>query len=683
MGLFDLAKSQLFGNKEAPGLEQSEEDRRLAAKIRADVEQCRSAANRIAHEGIWMTNVAYCLGYDGVAFNSTTRQFQPINRATSYLKKNRIHVNKILPTLQNRLARLCKNPPKYDVLPESNTQEDKDAARLAIQTLNALWSKMSLNEKRLLLYMWVQQAGHAYIKIAWDPMLGNMMPSLDEEGPQPESVGADDHSDPEKDKPSQAGTMDWEGDIRADICSPFEVFPNPLAKNFEEVLRSWLIHAKVRKLDYFKDNFPEKGHLVKEESAWLLSIQYENRINSLNSRGPSQGGMQDQMKDAAIELIKYEAPTRQRPNGRMIVTANGILLEDKDLPCGEIPFAKFDDILIGGKYYSEAVTTHLRPLQDYYNEIVRKRSDWTRKMLAGKYAAARGSGLQQESMNDESGEVVYYDPIPGGGPPTPMAIPSIPQYAYNEEDKVIGMFNDISGISEVSRGQMPSASIPAIGMQLLTEQDDTRIGVMTEQHEHAWSRVGKLILKYVEDYYQMPRKLKIAGPNMSWSVKEMSGQDLKGNTDVVVVRGSTLPGSKTLRRQEILNTMQMGLLGDPKDPKVAEKVLGMIEFGDVQDLWLDYSLDMNQIRRGMDDLKQGMSVEVNIKDNNPLWIVELNRFRKTEEYQKADPQVQMLIEDQITQRSNAIIEANKPPPMPPPEEPAGGPPGAPPPPPQG
>ncbi len=211
-------------------------------------------------------------------------------------------------------------------------------------------------------------------------------------------------------------------------------------------------------------------------------------------------------------MIKYEARSKDYPQGRLIACANGILLEDKELPVGEIPFAKFDDIQIGGKYYSEALITHLRPIQDQYNETVRRRAEWTRKLLAGKYKAPRGSGIAQESLNDDSGEVLYYTPVPNApGNVEPVAVPMIPQWAFNEEDRLDKMFNDISGISEVSRGTMPSASIPAIGMQLLTEQDDTRIGITTEQHEHAWARVGSLALKYAEKFWVMPRKLKIAG----------------------------------------------------------------------------------------------------------------------------------------------------------------------------
>ncbi len=599
---------------------QTEEERQLAAFVRTQLEETRSKASRIAHEGIWMTNIAYLCGVDGVQFNTTTRNFEPVNRASAYLKKNRIHVNRILPIVQNRLSRLCKNPPRYEVRPENMDADSKDAARLALNVLNYKWNDCKINAKRIPLYMWMQECGHSYIKVSWDDTLGKEV------------------TDP------MSGETQYEGDIKIDIVPAFEVFPDPMAKTLDEC--AYLTQAKVRPLNYFKTHYPDRGHLVKEEQAWLLSAQYEQRVNSLNSRGPAQGGMTDLLNNSALELIRYERRSKKYPNGRMIVCASGILLENKELPIGEIPFAKFDDIIVGGKFYPEAVITHMRPIQDQYNEVIRRRSDWTNKLLAGKYTAAQGSGLQQESIDDSSGEVVYYTPVPNapdGGRPTPMAIPNIPQWAYNEERSFDEMMNKISGISDVSQGEIPSASIPAAGMALLVEQDQTRIGIMTEQHEMAWADVGRYMLKFIEIGYQMPRKLKMAGQAMEYAIRDFTGDDLMGHTDVQVVRGSTLPDSTVVKRQDIFNAYQSGLLGEPTDPKVREKVLDMMEFGDEAEAWHRQALTSGQIKRGMIKLKQGIKIPISEFDNHPEWIKAIDDYRLTEDFEKSPPEIQDVL----------------------------------------
>jgi hypothetical protein len=191
-----------------------------------------------------------------------------------------VHVNRILPTAQNRLARLVKNPPRYDVRPKSSDEEDKDAARLAEQVLEQLWSQLAINRKRIPMTMWLQQCGVAYLEVVWDPSLGKRHVKRKEyaEGEEPPE-GADLYE------------IVSEGDIRVDVCSFFEVFPDSLAKTWDEC--RYYIKAKIRPLEYFTDQYPERGHLVKEEDCWLNSLTYEQRINSMNTSTGSAGTPSD------------------------------------------------------------------------------------------------------------------------------------------------------------------------------------------------------------------------------------------------------------------------------------------------------------------------------------------------------------------------------------------------------
>jgi len=377
------------------------------------------------------------------------------------------------------------------VRPKSGDEDDKDGARLGEQVILQLWDQLQINRKRIPLTMWLQQCGVSYLKISWDETLGEkkIVPNL------------------------ETGEYEWisEGDIRVDVCSFFEIFPDPYAKNWEE--NQSLVQAKIRKLDYFKDHY-EKGYLVKEEDCWLNSLAYESRINSINTTTGTAGSPATQLKDSAIEISYYEKPTKQHPYGRHLITANGVKLKADILPIDELPFIKFDDIVVGGKFSSEAIITHLRPLQDQINRGKQMRAAWMNRMLTAKILAPRGSNIAAEAFNDQSGEIIYFDPLPNGGEPKALDMPAIPQYAYQEEDTLKLDMDDTAGINQATRGQMPSSSIPAIGMQLLVEQDDTRIGVETESHEYSYADLGRILLKFVDKYYVTDRLLKEAGENM-------------------------------------------------------------------------------------------------------------------------------------------------------------------------
>lgn len=617
MGLFD----KVFGNGSIEDTEQSIEDAKLCKFVKEEVERIRSSATRIAHEKTWLENAAYFYGFDNVQFNYQLKIFQPINSMTSASSRSRANVNKILPTLQNRLARLVQSYPKFDVRPNGNTQEAKDNARFKLDILTNKLDELNFQNKRILLITLTQIYGHAYIVTSWNDTGGQIM------------------LDP------ATGEYDFEGDMQLEVDSPLNIFPDELAKNFDEC-RSWT-RAKVRPLSYFSSQWGEKGDKVKEEEIWLLSAQYEQKINSMSSRGFGSGSMASATKNCAIELTRYEVPSRKYPRGRMIVTAGDVLLCNKPLPTGKVPLVKYDDI-VSPKYYSEAITTHLRPIQDMKSEIVRRRSEWVRKLVAGKYIEARGTELIREVLNDQSGERLQYTPVPNakdGGMPIQLDIPNIPSFAYQEEEAIDAQFNEVSGISDVSKGVIPSAGIPAIGMQLLQEQDQTRIGIMTEQHELATAQVGKHILDYIQVCYKKSRKLKMAGPDGAYNVTDIDSNSIQGENDVIVVKGSMAPQSKTLRRQEIMNSWQNGLMGPPQDPLVIQNVVKDLEFGNNSQPYKKAALDSKQAKRFLDIIKGGEMPEISDFDNHAFILQQLNEFRISEEGTEMATQNENLKED--------------------------------------
>ena len=645
MSLLDRARERLFASSEGKALplkqadEQTGEDKAIVTFVKNKLEQRRANSARTAQEGIVLTNCAYLCGFDSIYFDGTSRTFKPIPTPSQFIRKNRVHVNRILPTVQNRLARLLKNEPRWDVKPKSGDEEDKDAARLAEQVIVQLWDSLMINQKRIPLTMWLQQAGSSYLKVSWDPTLGRK------------------HVYP---KPNlESGEMDYqivaEGDMRVDVCSYFEIFPDEYAKDWTDC--NDLIQAKVRPIGYFPQQYPELGQLVKEEDCWLNSLTYEARINSLNTATGTAGTSASQLKNSAIEISYYEKPSNKHPYGRHIITANGVKLKDDILPIDEIPFIKFDDIVIGGKFNGEAIITHLRPLQDQINKGKSMRAAWMNRTLTAKMISARGHNIAHEAYTDQSGEWVKYDPVPNASEPHELTQPAIPQYAFEEERTLKDDINDTAGINEASRGQLPSSSIPAIGMQLLVEQDDTRIGVETESHEYAYANLGRILLKFVDKFYETDRLLKLVGENQEYAVKTFKGTAIRENFDVHVIRGSTLPGSKVLKRQEIINLHQQGYFGDPKDPMVLQNVLSMLEYGDEFQAFKRHSLRMAQIQRGIMMIEeQHQMPPVSEFDDHPLWMQEMNDYRIGEKYMKLSPDQQTIVLTLINEHANWIKE---------------------------
>lgn len=649
MGIFDNIAQSLFGEKagdenatplgpiESPS-DQSPEEMKLVSHVREKVDTCRQSSARITQEGVAFTNTAYLLGYDGVLYDTNLRQFKNIDPKRK-LTRNRFKTNKILPTVQNRLARLCQSPPKFDVRPNSNSSQDKDCARLGLQVIEDILDKQHFTEKQQEVLMLAMQGGVGYIQPIWDPTLGK--PMFD---------------------PETSEFAGYEGDIRLEVLGMLEVFPDPLAKSLDDA--QWWIKAKVRKIDYFRERYKERGNAVKEEDVWLLSSIYDLRANGMSSGVSPNSQTSAQMKNSAIELVYYEKRSKEYPKGRMVVCAAGVLLEDKELPIEEFDLVKFDDLLIGGRYHSEAIITHLRPIQDQYNILRTKMAEWIRKTLGGKYIAAKGCGLSQEALNNDNAEVVEANPVPGWTGPVVQAltIPQIPQYAYEDLKTLDQEFDLISGINEISRGTTSSSSMPFRLGALLQEQDQTRISTQTNRNEIGYAKLGSIILKYVGKYYVLPRMLKNAGDGLEYTVKEFKGADLSDNHDVICIAGSTVPTSKVLRRQDIMNTYSAGLLGNPQDPKLKSKVLKLMEFGDAAEIWKDQAVDEQQVKKAIAAIEDGQTLNPpgHEWDNHEMFIKMFNDYRKSDKFDElSDAQkTQMTIVSEW--HVQALISLNNP-----------------------
>ncbi len=85
-----------FGSRELLGAEDQEPEQiKLAGFVKEKVEEARQNGSRIANESIWMTNIAYLMGFDSVWFDAATREFRNVAQPNRALKRNRLHVNKI------------------------------------------------------------------------------------------------------------------------------------------------------------------------------------------------------------------------------------------------------------------------------------------------------------------------------------------------------------------------------------------------------------------------------------------------------------------------------------------------------------------------------------------------------------------------------------------------------------
>jgi len=140
-------------------------------------------------------------------------------------------------------------------------------------------------------------------------------------------------------------------------------------------------------------------------------------------------------------------------------------------------------------------------------------------------------------------------------------MPVIPQYAYEEERTLKDDINDTAGINEASRGQLPSSSIPAIGMQLLVGRMTLALALRQNLMNMLMLGLAESSSNLVDKYYETERLLKIVGEDLEYTIRNSRAQTSEKTLTLRLSAEALCPGSKVLKRQEIINLHQQGYFG--------------------------------------------------------------------------------------------------------------------------
>lgn len=226
----------------------------------------------------------------------------------------------------------------------------------------------------------------------------------------------------------------------------------------------------------------------------------------------------------------------------------------------------------------------------------------------------------------------------------------------------------------------------------LQEQDDSILAGAFDSLEEGIEKVAHLTLGYVQQFWTIPRMLKTVGNDGAFDVLTLKGSDLRGNNDIRVEAGSSLPTSKAAKMAFIMDLMKMQFI--PPD-----KGLQLLEMGGVQKLYENIQRDAKQAQREntkmaaateeqVQTYTQGIAMEqqtnpekyfdpftgqpkgpvgvdgmplmplivpVNKWDNHEIHIEEHNNYRKSAAYDALDDTQKNLYEEHVNQHVEMLV----------------------------
>ena len=315
---------------------------------------------------------------------------------------------------------------------------------------------------------------------------------------------------------------------------PFEIYPFSLSEQSLSAQPS-IIHAQALPV---RDIYTAYG--VKIEGVDIEDIAYSRR-DMRASKAVKHG--------YGLLIERYERPTEDRPCGRLTVVAGGKVLYDGELPYingdgGEraYPFVKQTALPLAGSFFGTSVVDRLIPLQRAYNAVKNRKHEFLNRISMGTVAVEDGSVDTDELAEDGlmPGKIIVYRQ--GAKPPEMLTLGSVPAEFGEEEKNILAEFAKVSGTGELTDNADSFAGITsATGLQLIIEQDESRMEYAYQQIKRALKDIGRQILRLYRQFATDVRLLKYSGGNNALSIIYFKGSDISSDDVVLVADSEGLP----------------------------------------------------------------------------------------------------------------------------------------------
>lgn len=519
-------------------------------------------------ENQWKLNINFLIGnqYCDVNSNSILKETDK-----QYFWEEREVFNHIAPLMESRTAKLALVKPTMAVLPASSDEDDVANAKVCRDILESLSSKLDFSKLVSSATYWSEVCGTAFYKIVWNSSKGSV-------------VGL-----------TSVGEKIFEGDVDIVICSPFEIFPDSNSSQSLQHCQS-LIHAKSYDTDTIEKLWGVKVKGKDVDTFALSSVQN----SGLNLSGFSKISKTIRHNQAMV-IEKYEMPSKNYPNGRLIVVVEDELVFNGELPYKNLkdgergfPFVRQVAIEQPSLFWGGSIVERLIPIQRAYNTVKNRKHEFMNRTSMGVLAVEDGSVdidlLEEEGIGP--GKILVYRQ--GSNLPHMMNADVVPVSFSEEEEKLLAEFLQISGINDIFTSNTTQlATMSGVALQILIEQENARISASSENIKFAIKEIAQQMLRLCKQFVAGERISRIVGQNgvanfFYWN---------RGNiTSDEVVFDSQSESVQTLsqKRSMVLELLDKGLLCDENGTlsnDMRQKVLDMLGFG----IWED-SLDNNSLQ---------------------------------------------------------------------------------------
>lgn len=554
--------------------------------------------------------------------------------------------NRIVGIVNTELAKMTKQKPTWQVVPVSAQDEDLESAQTGEKILGYLWRYLKMRNKLMDALRWSRVTGAGFWKVSWDSQEGKKVQIVADAEGNPVMHG-------ETGAPMRPHQFEGElpeglssktiatGDLKIEVVSPFEFYPDPVARELEDC--EWCIQVSIKSSEYVKEHFG-------------VDIEPDTDV----APGPTESRMFATFQEGGsgykgVKLSEYwSRPNSKDPQGVRVVWAKGKELRREPNPYKCLPYVMFKGIPVAGRFWPTSTTTQLRSPQMQLNKAQSQVTENAQRLGNPALLASKQANIQYSGV---PGERIDFDDTTANATPTYLQAPPLPDYVVKQIERAETSMQDISGQHEVSNAQVPAGVKAASAINLLQEADDTRLGPAIYDMEETLGEAGSMLLKLIAEYWTDERIVMIAGADHAWDAMLFRGAALRENTHVEVQAGSSFPRSKAAKQAAMESMMALYLQnsgGTPPDPLLMKKFFRDYESGALEKLFGDIDADTAQANRENTQLAQGEPLAINAFDNHKVHIDAHTEFQKGASYMNLEPPVKEAIERHVLEHRQQL-----------------------------
>lgn len=597
------------------------EDKVIVDFVKSDFVSRRN--ERRAYELTWELNMNFMLGNQ---FSYISPKGEVTDLDKNYYWESREVYNHIAPIVETRLAKLGKVRPTVSIKPTGTDKEDVYCTKLSKAILDNAIARVGLSDLISKATSWSEVTGTAFYKVIWNENMGSDI-----------AITGDDQT-------IKAG------DVQVSVCSPFEIFPDS-SGSAEIADCESIIHARAYPASAIREMY---GVEVEGTDVDTFTFDTTSVSGAVTGSGNVQKLIHHTKHDHVLLIERYEKPNSTNKNGKLTIICGEHLLFDGDLPymVGSFntrgyPFVKQVSNVMLGSFWGTSVVERCIPLQRAYNAIKNRKHEFMTRLASGVLAVEDGS-VDIDNIEEEGlapGKILVYRN--GSTPPKFMDAGTIPNDFSIEESKILNEFITLSGVSELMRdGAAPSNVSSGTALNLLIEQDDTRLSVTAESIRTAVKEIASMIIRLCKQFASTKRVAEITDDEGSIELYYWQGSDITSD-NVVLDTTNELAETPAQRKNNVLELYRNGLLFDENGKlsnRMRIKILEALGFG-MFELTEDMSgLHIKRAQKENLEIEELLPLDI---DDHELHISEHTRFLLSAESKVCSHEHKVAIDNHI------------------------------------